>query len=135
MNFKKSIFAVILLFLVSNILTTGWYMFTDDENFVAFRRDEVNYVGLIINHLIFVICFVYLFPYLVRGKNNKLHAFWFGVVLAVIMFIPTGLVVRSIWKVDFNSIFLMNTLAHLIIGGVLGIISSLIYNYKKNETN
>jgi undecaprenyl pyrophosphate phosphatase UppP len=78
---------------------------------------------------------VYLFPYLVRGKNNKLHAFWFGVVLAVIMFIPTGLVVRSIWKVDFNSIFLMNTLAHLIIGGVLGIISSLIYNYKKNETN
>ena len=85
------------------------------------------------NHLIFAVGFVYLFPSYIKDKNTGINAFWFGLVLAAIMFIPTGLVVRSIWKVDFNQIFLMNTLAHLVIGGAMGLVLSLIYNYKKNE--
>lgn len=135
MNYKKSILAVILLFITSNLLTTAWYMLTDDANFVSFRRAEINYGGLMLNHFIFVMGFVYLFPNYIKSKKSKLNAFWFGSILAAIMFIPTGLVVRSIWKVDFNQIFLMNTAAHLVIGGVLGIVLSLIYNYKRNETN
>lgn len=135
MNYKKSILGVILLFITSNLLTTTWYMLTDDANFVSFRKTEINYGGLMLNHFIFVMGFVYLFPNYIRSKNSKLNAFLFGSILAAIMFIPTGLVVRSIWKVDFNQIFLMNTVAHLAIGGVLGIVLSLIYNYKRNETN
>lgn len=135
MNYKKSILGVILLFIVSNLLTTSWYMLTDDANFVSFRRSEINYGGLMLNHLIFVLGFVYLFPNYIKDNNSKPNAFWFGVVIAGIMFVPIGLVVRSIWQVDFNQIFLMNTIAHLIIGGLLGIILSLIYNYKRNEIN
>ncbi len=133
MNFKKSILAIILLFIASNVLTTSWYMLTDTANFVSFRRSEINYGGLMLNHLVFVMGFVYLFPTYLRAKNTKLNAFWFGLVLAAIMFIPTGLVVRSIWQVDFNFIFLMNTIAHLVIGGVLGLLASLVYNYKRRD--
>ncbi len=135
MNYKKSILAIIILFIVSNVLTTIWYMVTDDANFVPFRRTEINYGGLMLNHLIFAAGFVYLFANQIQNNNTKLAAFKYGVVLSTIMFIPTGLVIRSIWKVDFNTIFLMNAMAHMIIGGVLGIVQSLIYNYKKNGTS
>lgn len=134
MNIKKSILAVLLLFIASNVLTTLWYMLSDDANFVSFRRSEMNYAGLMLNHLIFVMGFVYLFPTYIKAHNTRLYAFWFGMVLAGIMFIPTGLVVRSIWEVEFNLIFLLNSMAHLFIGGVLGLISSLLYNYKRDET-
>lgn len=132
MNLRKSFLAVVVLFIISNLLTTIWYMVTDDANFVSFRREEINYVGLVLNHLIFVAGFVYLFPNYITDRNSKLNAFWYGSVLAAIMFVPTGMVVRSIWQVDFNLIFLMNSIAHLVIGGVMGIVLSLIYNYKKN---
>ena len=132
MNIKKTIIAVLLLFVVSNVLTTVWYMLTDNANFVSFRRDEINYAGLVFNHLVFVIGFAYLFPFFIKNQNNILRAFWFGMVLAAIMFIPSGMVVRSIWQVDFDFIFLMNTLAHLCIGGILGLTIYLVYNYKNN---
>lgn len=135
MNFRKSILSVIVLFIASNVLTTVWYMVTDDANFVPFRRSEVNYLGLTLNHLLFVMGFVYLFPYYIKEQNTKGKAFLFGMVLAAIMFIPTGMVVRSIWQVDFNTIFLMNAIAHAVIGGILGILISLIYNYSGGKTN
>ena len=137
MNVKKSVLSVLLLFICSNVLTTLWYMLTDDSNFVSFRRSEINYGGLMLNHLLFVIGFVYLFPFFIRDQNTKLKAFVFGLIIAAIMFLPTGLVVRSIWKVDFNLIFVLNTIVHAVIGGILGIVISIIYNYKKhqNETN
>ena len=83
----------------------------------------------------FVLGFVYLFPHLIQAKNSKLNAVLFGVILAGIMFIPTGLVVRSIWEVEFNAIFIKNALAHLAIGGIMGVVFSVIYNYKNNEAS
>lgn len=133
MNNKKTVLSIILLFVVSNVLTTIWYMLTDEPNFVPYRRDEPNYGGLVLNHLIFVSGFVYLFPYFIKEQNTRLKAIVYGVVLAIIMFLPTGLVVRSIWKVDFNTIFALNTLAHCVIGGILGLILSVIYNYRKES--
>ncbi len=131
MNSKKTILSIIILFVTSNILTTIWYMITDEANMVNFRRDEPNYAGLTLNHLIFVCGFVYLFPHFIKEQNTKAKSIIYGAVLAVIMFLPTGIVVRSIWTVDFNWIFVLNTIAHVIIGGVLGLILSMIYNYKK----
>ncbi len=131
MSTKKSILSILLLFILSNVLTTLWYQLTDEANFVSFRKDEINYAGLMLNHIIFVSGFMYLFPYFIKGQNTKPKAFLYGVILSSIMFIPTGLVVRSVWQVDFNAIFVFNTIAHLVIGGILGIVLSLIYNYKK----
>lgn len=131
MNFKKSILAVVAAFLVSNILTTIWYMVSDDANFVSFRREEINYLGLVINHLIYAFVFVYLFPSFYEKAPKFSRAFLYGVLMAAVMFIPSGIVVRSIWTVDFNSIFVFNSIAHVVIGGLMGIVVSIIYNYKK----
>lgn len=135
MNLKKSIFAVVAAFLLSNILTTLWYMLSDDANFVSFRREEVNYLGLIVNHLIYAFVFVYLFSSFYEKVPKIARAFLYGVLMAAVMFIPSGIVVRSIWTVDFDSIFVFNSLAHLFIGGIMGMVVSLIYNYKKEMGN
>ena len=131
MSAKKSMLSIVILFVVSNILTTVWYMLTDEANIVSFRREEPNYGGLAINHLVFICGFVYLFPHFIKEQNTRIKSFIYGVVLALIMFLPTGIVVRSIWQVDFNTIFIFNALAHGVIGGILGLISGVIYNYKK----
>lgn len=133
MNFKKSILAVVAAFLVSNILTTVWYMVSDDANFVSFRRPEMNYIGLVINHLIYAGIFVYLFSSFYEKAPKLSRAFLYGSLMAAVMFIPSGIVVRSIWTVDFNGIFVFNSMAHVFIGGIMGIVVAFIYNYKKSN--
>lgn len=131
MSQKKVILAVVVTFLISNILTTVWYLFSDDANFVSFRREEMNYLGLLANHLLYAVLFVYLFQSYYAKAPKTSRGLWYGVLMAAVMFVPSGIVVRSIWTVDFNSIFLFNAIAHLVIGGVMGLAVSVIYNYKK----
>lgn len=133
MNLKKSLLSALLLFFVSNILTTMWYMLFDDVNEVSFRREEMNYLGLMINHFIYVVGFVYVFPFYYKQHKTYKRAFIFGVILSAIMFIPTGIVVRSIWLVDFNAIFILNSVAHIIIGGTMGLLLAYIFNFKNKK--
>lgn len=132
MNFKKTILAIIAAFLASNVLTTAWYMFSDEANFVSFRKEEVNYLGLILNHLVYASIFVYLFSSFYEKAPKLSRGFLYGALMGAVMFIPSGIVVRSIWTVDFNTIFLLNSVAHVVIGGMMGLLVAFIYNYKKN---
>jgi len=131
MNVKKMILATLVAFLVSNVLTTVWYMLSDDANMVSFRKAEVNYLGLIINHLIYAGIFVFLFSSFYKEAPKLSRALGYGVLMGALMFVPSGIVVRSIWTVDFNQIFAFNSMAHMLIGGLMGIVVSKIYNYKK----
>ena len=133
MNLKKAMLAFIAAFLISNILTTVWYMLSDNANFVSFRKEEVNYLGLILNHLIYAGIFVYLFSSFYEKKPKLSRAFLYGILMGILMFVPSGIVVRSIWTVDFNSIFVLNTMAHTLIGGLMGVVVSLIYNHKNKS--
>ncbi|MDN5203717.1 hypothetical protein QQ008_20170 [Fulvivirgaceae bacterium BMA10] len=127
MNTKKTIIAVVVAFLLSNVLTTIWYTITDTSNYVPFRREEINYGLLVLNHLIYAGLLVYLFPVYYEKYLKRSYAFVFGCVTAAIMFIPQALVVRAIWTVDVNLMFFLNTVAHLLIGGIIGWVISFIY--------
>ncbi len=136
MNLKKTILAIIALFFISNVLTSIWYMLMDDANHVPFRRETINYAGLMANHLIYASIFVILFPSFYEKSSKMFNAFLFGALMGTVMFLPSGMVVRSIWQVDFDQIFILNSIAHIVIGGIMGIIMALIYNFKnkKNES-
>jgi len=127
MSSKKSILAVVVAFVLSNVLTTVYYMVTDEPNMVPYRRDEINYGALMLNHLIYAGIFVYLFPTFYQKAPKLSRGFLFGVLMAAMMFIPQALVVRSIWTVDINTIFFVNSIAHLLIGGVIGITTAFIH--------
>ena len=127
MSTKKSILAVVAAFLSSNVLTTVYYMITDDANMVPYRRESINYAALMANHLVYALLFVHLFvPYYER-QPQRMRGFVYGVLMAAVMFVPQALVVRGIWKVDINAIFFANTVAHLLIGGIMGLVSAIIY--------
>lgn len=131
MSSKKFILAVVVSFILSNSLTTLWYLFTDAANMVSFRKAEMNYVGLIMNHLIYALLFVVLFVPFFEQNPKLSRGFIFGLLAGAIMFVPSGIVVRSIWTVDFNGIFVLNSIAHIFIGGLMGVASAIIYNWKK----
>ena len=130
LKYGRTLIAIIAAFVLSNLLTTLWYMLSDEANNVAFRREEMNYLGLVLNHLIFAILFVVLFQPFYEKSNKIGHGIKVGILLGALMFVPTGIVVRSIWKVEFNTIFILNSLAHMIIAGIIGATVCLIYNYK-----
>lgn len=128
MKTKHFILSALAAFLVSNILTTVWYMLMDEANYVPFRREEMNYAALTLNHLIYAVLMVYFYPFYNAKKPSSTGAFVFGVLIAALMFIPQALVVRSIWTVDIDTNFFMNTIAHLAIGGLMGVVVRLISN-------
>ncbi|UTW64103.1 hypothetical protein KFE98_08175 [bacterium SCSIO 12741] len=132
MTTKKYILATIAAFFLSNILTTMWYMGADEANMVSFRRPEVNYLGLMANHLIYAGLFVYFFPFFFQSRPVVSRSLVYGILMSAMMFIPSALVVRSIWTVDFNGIFVLNTIAHLVIGAIMGSAVALIYNSGKS---
>lgn len=127
MSSKKSILAVVVAFVLSNVLTTVYYMITDEPNMVPYRRDEMNYGALMLNHLIYAGIFVYLFPSFYQKAPKLSRGFLFGVLMAAMMFVPQALVVRAIWTVDINTIFFINSVAHLLIGGIIGIVTAFIH--------
>lgn len=130
MNTKKNILALFLAFVVSNLFTTIWYMLTDEANYVPYRREEMNYGALMLNHLIYAGLMLSLFPYYYKTNPKLSRGFVFGSLIAALMFLPQAIVVRAIWEVDFNTIFVLNTMAHIVIGGIMGILLAFIYNYK-----
>jgi hypothetical protein len=126
MKTKHFILSVLATFLVSNILTTVWYILMDEANYVPFRREEMNYAALTLNHIIYAGLMVYFYPFYYLKKPSMGNAFVYGILIAALMFIPQALVVRSIWTVDIDTNFFMNTIAHLVIGGVMGVVIKLI---------
>lgn len=130
---KKFLLATVVAFLVSSVLTTLWYMLMDAPNVVPFRRETMDYGLLTLNHLIYAALMVHFYPYYRVKQNTIGGAFRFGVLIAALMYIPQALVIRSIWTVDVNAIFILNTLAHLVIGGAMGI--ALYYLTGKSTTS
>lgn len=121
MTTKRFLLATGVAFLISNVLTSLWYMLMDGPNEVPFRRETMKYGLLMANHLIYAGLMVYFYPFYFAKRSTVGAAFVFGVLIAALMFIPQALVVRSIWMVDVNPVFFLNTLAHLIIGGAMGV--------------
>ena len=127
MNLKKTLLTTLVLFIISNVLTTIWYMLTDEANYVPYRREEIDYLAMMLNHLIYAGLFVYLFPYYYERYQTLGKGFLYGALMAAVMYLPQALVIRGIWTVDINLIFFLNSAAHLAIGGVMGLVAGIMY--------
>ena len=134
MNSKKAVLALIAGFIASNVLTTIYYLITDEPNFVPIRRDQTVYAGMMLTHLIFVGIMVAMFPRWVRATESLLsQGALFGALMAGMMFVPQAILVRSIWTVDFNAIFILNSIAHVAIGAIIGIVIARIMGPSQSE--
>jgi hypothetical protein len=127
---KSKIYAIIAAVLLSNLLTTVYYIITSSPNHMgAFQRPEYNYLGLMVNHIIYVSIAVSTFTRWYRAGDGGIvkQGIIYGVLMAAIMYLPQAFVVRSIWYVEFNLIFVFNIVAHLCIGAIIGfVIASML---------
>ncbi len=112
--------SAVLAFIASNVLSTAYYMATATENTVAFARDVPRYELLTANHLVFAVALAWLYPRFIDHGSRATAGLRFGAMMGLVMFVPTGLVVRGIWTVDFDAIFLANCAFHIGCGAVLG---------------
>ena len=134
MNGKKAILALVAGFVLSNVLTTIYYIITDEPNFVPIRREETVFIGLFLTHLIFVGIMVIMFPRWARPDGSLIRQGGiFGVLMSAMMFVPQAILVRSIWTVDFNLIFVVNSIAHLVIGAIVGAVIAWVYGRPTGE--
>jgi hypothetical protein len=126
---KSKIYAIIVGVLSSNVLTTAYYMITSSPNHMgAFQRPEYNYLGLMVNHIIYVSILVLTFARWYRTSDGSVikQGVIYGLLMAAIMYLPQAFVVRSIWLVEFNLIFVSNIVAHLMIGAIIGLLVAAI---------
>jgi hypothetical protein len=126
---KSKIYAIIAGVLLSNVLTTVYYLMTSSPNHMgAFQRPEYNYLGLMVNHIIYVSIVVLTFTRWYRTDDGSVlkQGIIYGLLMAAIMYLPQAFVVRSIWFVEFNLIFVFNILAHLVIGAMIGLMVASI---------
>lgn len=135
MSTKKSLLALVIAFILSNVLTTAYYMITDEANMIPYRRDEMNYLALMANHLIYAGLMVHFFPSYYSLNPVRSRAFLFGVLIAALMFVPQALVVRAIWTVDINTIFFVNTLGHLLIGGIMALSIAMVFDRDVSQSS
>jgi hypothetical protein len=121
---KSKIYAIIAGVLLSNVLTTVYYLMTSSPNHMGtFQRPEYNYLGLMANHIVYVSILVLTFTRWYRTSDDAVlkQGVVYGVLMAAIMYLPQAFVVRSIWFVEFNRIFVLNIVAHLVIGAIIGL--------------
>ena len=131
MSTKKFFISLIAGFVTSMILTSIYYYIMDEPNMVDMRRSEMIYPGLMATHLLFVGLMILIYQRWRRVEESAVRqGSIFGVLMAAMMFIPQAVLVRSIWTVDFNGIFIVNIIAHLLIGAVIGIVIALIIERK-----
>ncbi|KAA3642929.1 MAG: hypothetical protein DWQ07_20620 [Chloroflexi bacterium] len=129
MSTGRAITALVVGFLLSNILTTIYYIVTASMNTVPFQREQQVFIGLFLTHFIFVGIMVYMYPRWSRSVDSAVaQGALFGALMAAMMFIPQAVLVRSIWTVDFNAIFAANIVAHTVIGAIVGIAIALIHS-------
>jgi hypothetical protein len=128
---KKIILAIVAAFVLSNVLTTVYYVITAAPNHMGnFQRPEYNYAGLMVNHLIYAMILVMTFRRWYRTGDGPVvrQAALYGLIMAAMMYLPQAFVVRSIWFVEFNAIFLANIVAHLSIGVIIGAVVGYVMN-------
>lgn len=127
MNIKKYIFAVIAAVIISIILNTVYYAVTAAGHTWAMTKAEPNLLLMMLNHVVFALLLAYIYPFGYQGGSPVSEGARFGVLMGLVMFVPTGLVVRAAWEVPITPYFLLDIVVAAVVTSLMGIAIGLIY--------
>ncbi|MEM7029054.1 MAG: hypothetical protein AAF629_05635 [Chloroflexota bacterium] len=127
MTIKKFTIAVVVAFIISNILNTIYYAVTAAGHVWEMTKAEPNYPLLMLNHLVFVLLLAYVYPIGYKGGSPIAEGARFGALMGLIMFVPTGLVVRAAWEVPITPYFLADIVFHTLATAIMGISIAFVY--------
>ncbi len=128
MKITTYLLAALAATIISIILNTVYYTVTAEGHVWAMTKAEPNFLLLTLNHIIFALLLAYIYPIGYKGGSPVTEGFRFGVLMGLIMFVPTGLVVRAAWEVPITAYFFLDIIVAAVVTGLMGIAIGIIYS-------
>ena len=128
---KKFVMALAAAFLISVVFNTIYYAVTAEGHTFVLTKAEPNFALIMLNHVVFALLLVYLFPIFYRDGSSIVEGAKFGALMGLVMFVPTGLVVRGAWDVPITPYFYLDIVMAAVITAIMGIAIGMIYGQKK----
>ena len=122
MKIGRFIVAVLSVTVLSTIVNTVYYAATAQAHTWDATRSEPLIGLMVLNHIVFAVLLTVLYPMMRRRTTARRDGFTFGVLMGLVMFVPTGLVVRAAWTVPITIFFIVDTLFHALLTGGLGMV-------------
>ena len=127
MKASKFILAVVVTVVISNILNIGYYGLTAAGHQWAMTKAQPDFSLLMLNHIIFALLLAYIYPIGYKGGSPVAEGARFGALMGLVMFVPTGLVVRGAWEVPITWYFPVDIVFHTLATAIMGIAIAYIY--------
>ncbi len=127
MNWTKFILAVVAAAVISILLNTVYYAITAEGHQWAMTKDEPNMALLTLNHFVFAALLAYIYPFGYQGGSPVAEGARFGALMGLVMFVPTGLIVRAAWDVPITPYFLLDIVIAAVVTALMGVAIALIY--------
>ncbi len=126
MKIGRFVGAVVAGTVLSTVANTLYYAVTAHAHTWAATRSEPLFGLMMLNHVVFALLLTAVYPMMRRRASAWRDGFTFGVLMGLIMFVPTGLVVRAAWTVPITAFFAADILFHALVTGGLGVVVATI---------
>lgn len=130
MNAKKLTLATIVAFIIMVLLSSLWYMVIMgdyyDREFTEVQRPEFKMAWIFIGYLVAALLMAYIYPIGYRGGSPAGEGLRFGLLIGLIMALPSALVYYGVWTIPFGATLI--DAIYLIIEKIAGgLVIGLIY--------
>ncbi len=124
---KYFILAFLSATFVSILLNSIYYGVTAEQHLWEMTKETPDWGLMILNHLVYAGLLTYIFPFGYTGKSVWGEGARFGALMGMVMFVPTGLVVRAAWEVPMTPLFALDIAMAAIISAIMGCAIAAIY--------
>ena len=131
MKMGKIIGAGALVFVLSLVLNTAYYAVSAEGHIWEATRAEPLFELMTLNHVVFAVLLMAVYAMLKPSNRPLSRGFVYGVLMGLVMFVPTGLVVRAAWTVPITAFFAADIAFHAALTGLLGFVIALILREKR----
>lgn len=125
---KYTLSATISAMIISMIGNTIYFTATHEYHAFEMTKSEPIMGMMILNHVVYAAMMTYLISRFV-GKDDDVikTGMWLGACLGVVMFVPSGLIVRSAWEVPITYFFALDIIFEILLSGLMGITVGWLY--------
>ncbi|MEM7133084.1 MAG: hypothetical protein AAF702_42680 [Chloroflexota bacterium] len=127
MNWTKFALAVVVAAVISIVLNTVYYAVTAAGHTWEMTKEEPIMSLMLLNHFVFAALLAYMYPFGYQGRSPVLEGVRFGALMGLVMFVPTGLIVRAAWDVPITPYFLLDIVVAAVVTALMGVAIGLIY--------
>lgn len=120
-----SILGAALVSIVGNMI---YFTATHEYHAFAMTKEQPLMSLIMLNHFVYAGMMAYLYPHFAfNSMSHVKKAWWFGVCMGIIVFVPSGLITRGAWEVPITFFFPIDIIFVALLSGLMGITIGFIH--------